>query len=137
MITAREEFEESCVLDATLILAAMNYYAPIRALMPTSVADLVQVTWHDAWVGTTEMETIQDAKLKHKPALMATVGWLLIDDEAGVSVANERCPEEDSYRGRTFIPRALIVSIEAILAPKMRKKRRSKLTIDAAPAAVV
>jgi hypothetical protein len=84
---------------------------------------LVLCVWDDAWGDAHESVTITDADLRHKATVMQTVGWLLRDDEKGVSLFNERCLDqgEESYRGRTFIPRAMVKSVTPVVKP--RKKR--------------
>ena len=84
---------------------------------------LVLVVWDDAWGDAHESVSLEDAHLKHRPTVMQTVGWLLRDDEQGVSLFNERCLDqgEESYRGRTFILRAMVKSVMPVIKP--RKKR--------------
>ncbi len=86
----------------------------------------VFVTWDDAWGDAHESVSPADVGEKHKPTIMQTSGWLLRDDEVGVSIFAERCLDhgDGTFRGRTFIPRAMIKSIDP--APKPRKPRRSK-----------
>jgi hypothetical protein len=89
------------------------------------------VRWHDAWADSVGAVTISDALLTHKPETIRTVGWLLVDDPMGVSLANEVCGD-GSYRGRTFVPRAMIVSVtvyelrapRAPRAPRVPRKPR-------------
>lgn len=86
------------------------------------------VVWEDAWCDSTEAVTLKDASEKHRPATFQTTGWLLVSDEKGISIANERCLDkgEESYRGRTFIPRPLVRSTTLTnLSPK-RKARHAK-----------
>lgn len=73
---------------------------------------LVMVTWHDAHSKTHSFDLGRD----HKPARMFTVGWLLRRDESGVTIANEREADGDSwdYRGHTFIPSGMIVKISSV-----------------------
>ena len=81
----------------------------------------VVVNWHDAH-GSTH-EDITPETVDHEPILMSTAGWLLKETETGVSVANEY--GDGSYRGHTFIPRPLIVSITPVklTRPRVVKKR--------------
>lgn len=72
---------------------------------------LVQVEWHDAWVDGTEPVTLSDVGLAHKPKTIVTLGWLLKQDETGVSLANEHYADEQVYRGRTFIPSGMLVAV--------------------------
>ena len=74
---------------------------------------LVIVTWHDANASATEV--YQKAK-HHIPAILTTVGWLVDDDELGVSLCCERNTDEADmwHRGHTFIPRGMVVKIERL-----------------------
>lgn len=91
---------------------------------------LVKVIWDDAWGEAEESFFYKDAHTKHHPVVMHTVGWLIIDDEKGVSIANERCLDdgEENYRGRTFIPKSLVRSVTPIV--KTRAKRKVKPNMD-------
>lgn len=74
---------------------------------------LVIVTWHDANATATEVYT----KAKHHaPAVLLTVGWLVENDERGVSLCCERNQDdaEPWYRGHTFIPKGMVVSVERL-----------------------
>lgn len=88
------------------------------------LVSLVEVVWEDAWVSGTESTTLTDAHLRHRASVTQTVGWLLLDNEIGVSLANERCLDEgeEEYRGRTFIPRSLIRSVNQVNSPKRARK---------------
>lgn len=83
-------------------------------------ADLVLVKWHDAWTDADQPISIEDASLHHAPTVVETIGWLLLETPAGVSLANERY--DDSFRGRTFIPGGMVVSISPFKLVKPRKK---------------
>lgn len=87
----------------------------------------VAVEWDDAWGDMHEIITPEEVGTKHKPTKMETRGWLLRDDERGLSIFNERCLDEgdNSYRGRTFIPRAMVKKVKVI--SKTRKKRNEKV----------
>jgi hypothetical protein len=90
----------------------------------------VLVKWEDAFVSGTESIKVSDAHLRHRPSLQETAGWLLIDDEVGVSIANERCLDEgdEEYRGRTFIPRSLVKSVTPVNLTKPRKPKPKDTT---------
>lgn len=87
---------------------------------------LVEVIWKDAWVHAEEVVTLADVKATHKPAIIHTLGWLLLEDEEGVSLANEYF--DDGYRGRTFIYRPMIISVTPFTLTKVRQKRAQKST---------
>lgn len=84
----------------------------------------VRVVWSDAWVDTDAFVTLDSVHAQHKPMPVETIGWLIADNPAGVSIANERCLEEEGYRGRTFVPRGMIVSMDELKMTKPRKKRK-------------
>lgn len=75
----------------------------------TGAKTFVSVLWDDAWKASVDEGDIGES---HRPARMETRGWLLRADDIGVTLADERCLDDDTaYRGRTFIPRAMIVSV--------------------------
>lgn len=84
----------------------------------------VIVVWDDAHGSATGVVTLKD--IPHKPIVMQTMGWLLREDEKGISLANERCLDEgdESYRGHTFIPRSLVKSITPFKIATPRKKKK-------------
>lgn len=86
----------------------------------------VFVTWDDAWGDAHENISPADVSEKHAPTRMQTSGWLLKDDDRGVSLFAERCLDQGDggYRGRTFIPRAMIISVSD--KPNPRKPRKPK-----------
>lgn len=81
--------------------------------------------WDDAWAESTDAVFQNDAHEKHMPTVMDTRGWLVYEDEKGVSIFNERCLDkgENYYRSRTFIPRTLIRSITEVKLTPPRRKR--------------
>ena len=97
----------------------------------------VTCIWNDAWADAVEGVTLKDAADKHHPTIMETRGWLLYEDEEGVSIAAERCLDkgEEYYRGRSYIPKVLIKSVTPIRVSKPRKPR-AKAVVDSTPTAV-
>ena len=93
----------------------------------------IACTWLDAWGDTAGDATPENVHEKHKPAIMQTVGWLLRDDEIGVSIFCERDTEFESYRGRTFIPRGMIQLIEDFPPKRKYKKKLPKVNKDVVP----
>lgn len=86
-----------------------------------SALPLVIVQWDDAW--TNEMGvTVEDVRSSHKPMPVQTIGWLLLDDEVGVSLANEHF-DDGSYRGRTFILRSMVRAMTHHTLVKPRQKK--------------
>lgn len=84
---------------------------------------LVEVTWLDAWQDTDNFASAHAISMTHKPLVVKTLGWLIKDDEVGISLANERNSGEDgeAYRGRTFILRGMIQSVTPYNLAKPRK----------------
>jgi hypothetical protein len=85
---------------------------------------LVLAVWEDAHTSGIELVTLDSVKDNHRPEVMQTVGWLIRDDDKGISVANERCSDngEDYYRGHTFILRSLVRSVTPFTLSRPRKK---------------
>lgn len=83
---------------------------------------LTVVRWDDAWADQDNFATAHGIKQTHEPMLVVTMGTILVDDEAGISIANEHSTQDgkDVYRGRTFIPRAMIKSVETFNLTKLR-----------------
>lgn len=90
---------------------------------------LVSVEWLDAWVDGSDQVSVGDPDPHHHALLMQTIGWLVREDESGVSIFNERCLDEGdgSYRSRTFIPRGMIQSVTPFCMSKPRAKRTPKV----------
>lgn len=85
----------------------------------------ILLSWDDAWVDGTATVTLKDVGETHKPEVIETAGWLLKADDMGVSLANERCAD-GSYRGRTFVPKAMVRKITYCDLIKPRKPRAKK-----------
>lgn len=92
----------------------------------------VLVEWDDAWVVADSPATLIQARAAHRPERLTTVGWVLQDDETGIQVANEFF--DDTWRGRTFIPRALVAKVTPFTLTKARAPRgRKASSIQKAP----
>lgn len=78
---------------------------------------LVVVTWNDAWTKEDGV-AIDDVRMHHAPIVVTTIGYLLLQDEVGVSIANEYY--DDIYRGRTFIPGGMVRSVTPYKLSKPR-----------------
>ena len=81
---------------------------------------LVALHWMDAH--GTATNTYEMHELPHKALEIVTYGLLLRDDADGVSIAAEDCGG-GCYRGVTFVPRSLIVSVKPV--KPQRKKRQA------------
>lgn len=84
---------------------------------------IVIVEWGDAWTNELGV-TVEDVGASHKEMTVHTLGWLLKDDPKGVSLANEYF--DDQYRGRTFIPRAMVRGVTPYRLAKPAVKREKK-----------
>lgn len=95
--------------------------APKRQALP-----LVVVAWDDAWTDENSV-TLDNVRASHKPIRVHTIGWLLLDDDVGVSIANEYY--DSTYRGRTFILRSMVRSVEPFVLNKPPKPRAKKVPV--------
>jgi len=91
----------------------------------------VIVEWNDAWQDQENFTTAHGIKATHEPMLVKTMGLLIQDDEVGVSIANEHSTQDgqDVFRGRTFVPRAMIKGITPYNLSKPRKPRVSNAEV--------
>lgn len=86
---------------------------------------VVIVKWLDAWQDQENFTTAHGIKATHEPMPVETMGRLIQEDEVGISVANERSTQDghDVFRGRTFIPRAMVQSVETFNLVRPRKPK--------------
>jgi hypothetical protein len=89
----------------------------------TKDPQFVLCRWLDAWGEETKEATVASAHEGHRAVPMETIGWLLRQDDKGVSIYCERCTEakEFVYRGCTFIPTGMIVEVIPFKLTKVRK----------------
>lgn len=82
---------------------------------------LCEVVWNDAHSpGSTETVDLDHLEKIHHPYVITTVGWVLLDDCKGITIAGEDCGDGD-YRNVTFIPRVLIISTRCLHRPRKSK----------------
>jgi len=73
--------------------------------------NVVAIQWNDAHGTAT---TLYEAhEIPHAPIVVTSYGLLLRDDATGISIASEQVAD-GTYRGVTFIPRGMIVSVRAL-----------------------
>lgn len=86
---------------------------------------LAVVVWDDAWSAGIEVLNQKDVEEKHRPSVMQTLGWILKEDDLGISIANERCLDkgDECYRGHTFIVRSLVKSVTPFKLSTPRKPK--------------
>lgn len=99
------------------------------------------VIWNDAHASLDE-STVDEIKSEHKPSRIHTQGYMIVDDENGISIAGEWLPgnrtsDDDSYRSVTFIPRGMIVEVIHIKKPVTRKKKVGAVTVSVPVAAPI
>lgn len=87
---------------------------------------LVKAVWRDAQASSTI--AFAEHEIPHAAIEITTVGWLLRQDESGVSIANEYCADA-TWRGLTYIPAGMLVKLEDV------KKARASRTRVPTPAA--
>lgn len=90
---------------------------------------LVVVEWNDAWVEGNEPVLLNEVGHAHKPHVIITIGWLLMDDETGISLANEHYKDDNTYRGRTFIPRGMVGKVTTYKLAQVKQKSPPKITL--------
>lgn len=73
---------------------------------------VVLVTWHDAH-DTQDDFNPEQLRKNHKPAVQRIVGFLMISDRAGVSLAAD-IDEDGDGRSVNFIPRGMIRSVRKL-----------------------
>lgn len=93
--------------------------------MKDSTHPLVAVVWDDAKASAVVEYDLNEVRTQfHKAARYTTYGLLLVDDEKGITLANEE-GDDQNLRGLTFIPRAMIVEV-VVLGRQRPKKPRPK-----------
>ncbi len=89
---------------------------------------LVEVTWDDAHaLDPTKDRTLDDIHEEHTPYKSVTVGWAMLHDKVGISVAaeyqeNREVPGTFSFRGITFIPAGMIRSVKPRRGARLARK---------------
>lgn len=66
---------------------------------------LVLVSWHDAWFD------FESNGSRRKSYAVQTVGFLVLDEDDVLSLAQEMLPDPDGYRAVTHIPKAIVSGI--------------------------
>jgi hypothetical protein len=84
---------------------------------------LALVVWNDAHADL-DQAWIQADGYSHAPLRVTTVGWIVKDDQEGVTLFSESIADTESasFRARSFIPRGMIVDISPLASKKPRKK---------------
>jgi hypothetical protein len=90
---------------------------------------VVAVSWNDAHFNTDEVDA---GDTVHRPWVYVTVGALVKSDDTGVTVAQD-VGEDGKFRGRTFVPRAMVIQEWEVGALKPKAKRQKKQQIQKEP----
>jgi hypothetical protein len=87
------------------------------------------VTWNDAHADLDEVN-LDEVRAGHHPTIIRTTGYIILSDEAGVSIAGEHIPNnqggDDTFRSVSFIPRGMVISEQSFSMITTRKKRERK-----------
>ena len=96
---------------------------------------LVVVEWLDAWQDQENFATAHGIAATHSPMAVETLGWIIQDDALGVSVVNERSTQDGApvFRGRTFIPRAMVKTVTPYTLTKPRRTRPLPASVSDTP----
>ena len=102
--------------------AVATHEARVRAKRPherdRGPLKLVLVRWRDAW-----FDFEQPGGGWREQYLVHTVGFLVRETEAVVSVAQERLPGREGYRAITHIPRGVVESVTTLFAEESPGRR--------------
>jgi hypothetical protein len=98
------------------------------------------VIWNDAHASLEAM-SVDEIKAQHKADRIHTQGYVVVDDETGISICAEWLPgthtsDDDSYRGTTFILRSNIVEVITVKRPVKRKKKDGAIAVAAVVAPI-
>lgn len=93
---------------------------------------LVRVSWLDAHSGANYLTEYSADDIPHGPAHAYTVGYMIRNDEKGITVMGEFFPDDAQFRGRTFIPAGMVLGVD-----KLRIASKPKPRANAAPSASV
>lgn len=80
------------------------------------------VIWEDANGNATSEYAEDDMPGQHRPAVYHSWGWVVISNERGVTLVNEWCPKDESYRSRMFLPRGMILEETVLNVSRPRRK---------------
>ena len=69
------------------------------------------LVWDDAFVANGEVTA---EEISHHPVRFYSAGWVLREDEHGVSIAAEWSPDQSNFRGVTFVPRGMIREVRRV-----------------------
>jgi predicted dinucleotide-utilizing enzyme len=83
----------------------------------------VLVIWNDAHGDPMRQIWTSEELTQHKPVVVFTIGFLYKEDEVGVTLFTEMIEDDaTSFRGKMFIPKGMIVSMDTLTVSRKRKK---------------
>ena len=84
----------------------------------------VVVTWNDAY-GDAMQQVWAGDELNHRPVVVQSVGFLIREDEIGVTIFQDYIDDsgEPAFRGKQFIPRGMVISVQTLQASRTKKNR--------------
>jgi hypothetical protein len=91
---------------------ARTWQVPVGPEITHQNYDLVLVEWHDAWFDS-EQAGPEDCRPDY---LVRTVGFLVGEGPAFLSIAHEVLPEDDGFRAVTHIPLAIVERVTRLFA---------------------
>jgi hypothetical protein len=83
----------------------------------------VLVTWTDAFGDAMQQTWTTEELTSHAPIIVKTVGWLYKEDDIGVTLFTDFIEDDTpSFRGKTFIPKGMIVSVDTLIVSRKKSK---------------
>lgn len=99
-----------------------------------SKGTVIGVTWNDAHYNSDEVDASDTV---HRPWVYTTIGILVRSNEMGVTVAQDE-GEDGKFRGRTFIPRGMVIEEWKIGSARPPRQRKAASAVQsAAPKEIV
>ncbi len=94
------------------------------------------VFWMDAHsLEATDVVDLHDLGKLHSSKPIITGGWVMKDDEVGVSICGEFCGGSE-FRNSTFVPRSMVLDVWYIKVPRKKKIKNNKMVQQLIMAAV-
>lgn len=86
-----------------------------------TLPEVVVVEWDDAHGSTVDEVNESSLASMHAAAVMRTIGWLVLLDDEGASIANELQPD-GTYRGHSFVPLGIIRAIRVLTKQPLHRR---------------
>jgi hypothetical protein len=92
------------------------------------------VIWDDAHK---THEELHDDEINHKPSLCQTYGWIIKNDDVGITVASEWGPEDGIWRDSTFVPHGMVREVVLLSLSRRAGGRKARKEQPGVPETVV